>query len=92
MKLGLVDQIVKILPGMQEVKVQSMTQEDPLEKETATTRVFLLGEFHGQRTLVDYSPWGCKELAITKRLTYTHTDEIMCMTVWRREQCPKREI
>ena len=54
MKLGLVDQIVKILPGMQEVKVQSMTQEDPLEKETATTRVFLLGEFHGQRTLVDY--------------------------------------
>ena len=84
MKLGLVDQIVKILPGMQEVKVQSMTQENPLEKEMATTRVFLL-EFYGQRTLVDYSPWGCKELAMTKQLTYTHTDEIMYITVWWRE-------
>ena len=24
------------------------------------TLVFLPGEFHGQRSLVDYSPWGCK--------------------------------
>ena len=23
--------------------------------------VFLPGEFHGQRSLVDYSPWDCKE-------------------------------
>ena len=60
MKLGLVDQIVKILPAMQEIRVQSMTQEDPLEKEMSTTPVFLLGEFHGKRTLVGYSPWGCK--------------------------------
>ena len=26
------------------------------------TPVFLPGEFHGQRSLVDYSPLGCKEL------------------------------
>ena len=32
--------------------------EDPLEKEMATHSIFLLGEFHGQRSLVDYSPWG----------------------------------
>ena len=25
-------------------------------------KVFLPGEFHGQRSLADYSPWGCKEL------------------------------
>ena len=26
------------------------------------TPVFLPGEYHGQRSLVGYSPWGCKEL------------------------------
>jgi len=26
----------------------------------ATTPVFLPGEFHGQRSLVGYSPWGCR--------------------------------
>ena len=26
------------------------------------TPVFLLREFHGQRSLASYSPWGCKEL------------------------------
>ena len=31
--------------------------------------VFLPGEFHGQRSLVGYSPWGHKELDTTKRLT-----------------------
>ena len=35
--------------------------EDPLEKEWQPTPVFLLGEFHGQKRLVGYSPWGHKE-------------------------------
>ena len=26
---------------------------------------------HGRRSLVGYSPWGCKELDMTERLTYT---------------------
>ena len=43
---------------MQETQVQSLGWEDPLEKGMATTLVFLLGEFHGQRILVSYSPWG----------------------------------
>ena len=30
------------------------------------TPVFFLGESHGQRSLVDYSPWGCKELDTTQ--------------------------
>ena len=46
-----------------------MGQEDPLEKEMATTPVFLPGEFHGQRSLMGYNPWGRKELNTTKRLT-----------------------
>ena len=31
----------------------------------------LAGEFHGQRSLVDYSLWGLKELETTERLTHT---------------------
>ena len=30
--------------------------------------VFLPGEPHGQRSLVGYSPWGCKELDTTEQL------------------------
>ena len=41
--------------------------------ESLPTPVFLLGEFHGQRSLLGYSPWGCKELDTTEQLTHTHT-------------------
>ena len=30
--------------------------------------VFLPGKSHGQRSLVGYSPWGCKELGMAKQL------------------------
>ena len=30
------------------------------------TAVFLSGEFHGQRGLVGYSLWGCKESDVTE--------------------------
>ena len=51
-------QQVKNLPAMQEtqeMQVQSLGQEDPLEEEAATTPVFLPGKFHGQRSLAGYS-------------------------------------
>ena len=36
--------------------------------------VFLLGKFHGQRSLVAYSPWGHKKSDITEHArTHTHT-------------------
>ena len=41
--------------------------KDSLEKET--TPVFLSGKSHEWRSLADYSPWGCKELDTTERLT-----------------------
>ena len=42
-------------------------QEDPLEKGMALpTPVFLPGEFHGQRSLVCYNPWGLKEFIAKK--------------------------
>ena len=31
--------------------------------------VFLPGEFHEQRSLEGYSPWGCKESDITEQLS-----------------------
>ena len=52
---------------MQETWVRSLDQEDPLEKGMATTPVFLPGEFHGQKNLAGYSPWGCKESDMTER-------------------------
>ena len=54
-------QLVKNLTVMQETQVPSLGQEDTLEKGIATHSIFLSGEFHGQRSLVGYSPWGCKE-------------------------------
>ena len=41
-----------------------MGQEYPLEEGMGTHS--LLGEYHGQRSLVGYSPWGCKEVDTTK--------------------------
>ena len=49
------------VPTMWETWVRSLGQEDPLEESMATP-VFLPGEFHGQRSLVGYSPWGREEL------------------------------
>ena len=45
----------------------------PWRKEWLPTPMFLPGEFHGQRSLVGYSPWSCKESDTTERLTHTHT-------------------
>ena len=57
------------LPAMQETQVQSLDLEDALEKKWQPFPVFLHGEFHGQRGLVGYSPWGHKECDTVERLT-----------------------
>ena len=41
-----------------------------LEKEMATYSHFLLGELHGQRSLVGCSPRGCTELEVTERVIH----------------------
>ena len=61
--------MVKNLTKVQETQVQPLGQEDPLEEEMATTPVFLPREFHGQRSLAGYNPWGSKELHMTEQLT-----------------------
>ena len=43
-----------------------MGQEDPLEEEMVTNSSILPGEFHGQRGVVGYSPWGLKVSDMTQ--------------------------
>ena len=58
--------MVKNFPVMQETWVQSLGWEDLLEKGMATHSSILPREFHGQGSLVGYSPWGRKELDKTE--------------------------
>ena len=49
------------------------------------TPVFLPGKFHGQRSLVGYSPWDQKELDTTEHThthTYTHTHFMSSIVYW----------
>ena len=48
--------MIKNLPAMQEMQVQSLGQENPLEKGMAMHSVFSPGEFPGQRSLAGYNP------------------------------------
>ena len=41
-------------------------QEDTLEDDMAIHTTVLAWEIHGQKSLVGYSPWGCKELDTTE--------------------------
>ena len=45
----------------------------PQRRDWLPTLVFLPGEFHGQRSLAGYTPWGCKESDMTERLTLTRS-------------------
>ena len=68
-------EMVKNLPVMWETWVQSLGLQcgrpgfHPWRREWLPILVFLLGEFHRQRILVSYGPWGRKESDTTKRLT-----------------------
>ena len=56
--------MVKNSPAVKGTQVQSLGWEDPLKK--GPTPIFLLGEFHGQRSLTGYSPWDHKESDTTE--------------------------
>ena len=67
----------KNLPAVQEVQetwVQSLVWEDPLEEEMVTHCSILAWRPHGQMSLADYSPQGCKESDTTE---HTHTQELL---------------
>ena len=67
-------QTVENLPAMQQTQVQFLGWEDTLEEyplHWLPTPIFLLGEFHGQRSLAGYSSWGHKESDTTEPLIHT---------------------
>ena len=45
-----------------DTQVRLLGWEDPLEDKIEPTPV----KFHGQRSLVDYSPWGCNDMDTAK--------------------------
>ena len=80
-----VAQIVKNPPAMQETRVQSLGQEDPLEKGKAThSSIFLPGESHGQR-----SPGGLQSMGLqrighgwkTNTFTFIRTNMIIILKI-----------
>ena len=56
------------------MQVQPLGWEDPLEEGMATTAVFLPGESQGQRSLVGYSSWGCKETGLSDKHFHFYHD------------------
>ena len=65
---SLVAQLVKNPPAMWETWVQSLGWEDPLEESWQPTPAFLPGDSSWTEE-PGYSPWGCKELDTTERLS-----------------------
>ena len=74
--------MVKNQVAMQETWVQSLGRKIPCRKEWLPTPVFWPGELHGQRSLVGYSPWGCKQSDMTKQLTLSHENKTHGTVIW----------
>ena len=71
---------------MQETWVQSLSGEGPLEEERATHSIFLTGNFHGQGSLVGYSPRGRKDLdtpVCVHGCTSTYMVDLHCCVSFR---------
>ena len=94
----LVAQMGKNLPAVQETRVRSLGQEDPLEKGVAThsSQYSGLENPHGQRSLVGCSPCGQKESDMTEQLMLwktkslfsswlqtRQTTQMWCVGCWR---------
>ena len=55
-----------LISGLDEVRSPKRGQGNPLQYSCLEIP-------HGQRSLTGYSPWGCKELNTTERLSIAHT-------------------
>ena len=63
-------QMVKNLPAIQGTRVPSLGGEEPLEEGMATHSSIPAWK-NPQRSLAGYCLWGCKELDMTERLTFS---------------------
>ena len=55
----------------EKITVLSERNQTSWRRKWQPTPLLLPGESHGLRSLVGYSPWGCKELDTTERLHFT---------------------
>ena len=56
-------------PAIQEIWVQSLGWEDPLEKGMTTHSDILAWRIQWTRSLAGFGPWGCNESDMTEQLT-----------------------
>ena len=68
------------IPEKQAIPVPSQVGKVLWRREWLSIPVFLPGVFHGQRSLVGYSPWGHKELDTTEVTEHTH---LYYISSWR---------
>ena len=61
--------MVKNLSTVQETRFSTWVRKIPWRRKWQPTPIFLLGEFHGQRSLAGNSPWGRKESDMTEQLS-----------------------
>ena len=54
----------------------------PWRRKSQRTVVFFPGESQGQRRLVDYGPWGCKEWDLTEHAPDTWPEYSHCRALW----------
>ena len=66
---------------VQEMQVSSLSLKIPWSTKWQATPVFLPGKFHGQKSLMGYSHWGCKESDMTE---HTHTASLLPYSGYRR--------
>ena len=62
--------MVKPLPAVRKTWVPSLDWKIPWRRKWQPTPVLLPGKSHGRRSLVGYSPWGCKESDTTEQLHF----------------------
>ena len=82
-----VAQLVNNQPAIQETQDRLLGWEDPLEKGMAIHLSILPAEFHGQRSLAGYSPWGHKrvghDLVTKQQQTMFHCmHTIFCLSMY----------
>ena len=67
---NLVDQMVTNLPAMWETRIDAWVEKIPWRRQWQPIPGSLPEEFHGERRLTGYSPWGCKESDTTEWLYF----------------------
>ena len=87
-----VAQMAKNLLQCRRPELDPWVKKIPWRREWQHTLVFLLGEFHGQRSLVGYSPWGDKELDMTERVTHTHCKTMTTISLESTRVCSVAQL